>query len=270
MVQGISGLTDDRVLPLERVHNFRDYGDYALVGGGRLKRGMLWRSGQHHGATDADLAHIAELNLAAVFDLRSLNERTLHPCRRPEGFHAAVNLIDDSAQGHAPHAEAAARERRLRTAEGTRENMRRSYQSIPWRRPLVTLMSRYIAWHADAFSGPSLINCMAGKDRTGISVAMLQMAAGVHQDDVLADYLLTNTAGDPEARIRSGGETIQHLTGTLEDDVLRVIMGVDASYLELAFAGMREQHGSIAGYLREMLDADDAMRARLRENLVAG
>ena len=44
-------MSQDRVLPLEGVHNFRDYGGYAVGGGGRLRRGLLWRSGQHHDAT---------------------------------------------------------------------------------------------------------------------------------------------------------------------------------------------------------------------------
>ncbi len=50
-------LDEDRVLRLEGVHNFRDYGGYATPGG-RLKSGLLFRSAQHHGATDADLVRI--------------------------------------------------------------------------------------------------------------------------------------------------------------------------------------------------------------------
>ena len=61
------------------------------------RRGVLWRSGQHHGATDADLPRIAALGLASVFDLRSGKERTVHPCRRPEGFTAVVHVPADMA-----------------------------------------------------------------------------------------------------------------------------------------------------------------------------
>ena len=53
------------MLDLEGVYNFRDYGGYPVAGGGRLKRGLLWRSGQHHDATDADLERIAALKLAS-------------------------------------------------------------------------------------------------------------------------------------------------------------------------------------------------------------
>ena len=40
--------------------------------------------------------------------------------------------------------------------------------------------------------GASLIHCFAGKDRTGVSVALAHHVLGVHADDMLADYLLTN------------------------------------------------------------------------------
>src|SRR5438874_9763209 len=99
----LAAMTTDRILILEGVHNFRDFGGYAVAGGGRLKRGQLWRSGQHFGATDADLAKIADLRLADVFDLRSSKEREIHPCRRPAQFDAAVYLSEDPVAIAAPH-----------------------------------------------------------------------------------------------------------------------------------------------------------------------
>ncbi|MBW8753121.1 MAG: tyrosine-protein phosphatase [Sphingomonadales bacterium] len=263
-------MSQDRVLPLEGVHNFRDYGGYAIAGGGRLRRGMLWRSGQHHGATESDLARIAALNLAAVFDLRSSKERSAHPCRRPEGFAAEVYFGEDPParvkQHSAPHV-AAAEVPRQRDAASTREGLRRNYGMIAFRPELVAAMRRYLAGLAEG-KGPSLINCMAGKDRTGIAVAALHLAAGVHRDDIIADYLLTNTAGDVEARIAAGMATITEVTGQLDPEVLRVLMGVEPEYLESAFAVMAEKHGSTDGYLREVLGVDEAVKARLRAALV--
>ena len=83
---------DERLLPLEGVENFRDYGGYAVPGGLRVVRGRLWRSAHHGGATDADLARIASLGLSAVVDLRRPTERANQPSRRPEGF--AGRVID--------------------------------------------------------------------------------------------------------------------------------------------------------------------------------
>lgn len=269
-------MSQDRVLALEGVHNFRDYGGYPVAGGGRLRRGLLWRSGQHHGATESDLRRIAALEFATVFDLRSAKERALHPCRRPEGFAAQVFFGEDppprsapKAAGHsAPHV-AAAQVSRQRDAASAREGMRRNYGMIAFRPELIAAMRRYLAALAEG-RGASLINCMAGKDRTGIAVAVLHLATGVHRDDIIADYLLTNTAGDVEARIAAGMATITDVTGQLDPEVLRVLMGVEAEYLESAFAMMAERHGSTDGYLREALGVDEAMQARLRAALVEG
>ena len=112
--------------------------------------------------------------------------------------------------------------------------------------------------------GPSLVNCMAGKDRTGIAVAAIQLAAGVHRDDVMADYLLTNTAGDNEARIRAGMETVKGVNNGMTDEAARAIMGVEPEYLEAAFAAIEEKHGSLDAWLAEALGLDEAAREKLR------
>jgi protein tyrosine/serine phosphatase len=272
-------MSQDRVLALQGVHNFRDYGGYPVAGGGRLRRGLLWRSGQHNGATDSDLERIAALNLASVFDLRSSKERDLHPCRRPEGFAAAVHIGEDpvrraKAEHAAPHV-AAARATdgaapsapRMRDAASTRENMRSIYGAIAFRAELVGMMRRMIAELAEG-KGSSLVNCMAGKDRTGMAVVAVHLATGVHRDDIVEDYLLTNTAGDVEARIAAGMATITEVSGQLDPEVLRVLMGVEPEYVESIFRMMEERHGSTDGYLREMLGVDEAMRERLRAALV--
>ena len=262
-----------RVLELQGVHNFRDFGGYGVAGGGRLRRGLLWRSGQHFGATDDDLEQIAALGLADVFDLRSSKERETHPCRRPPGFAAEVYLSDDPAPHApriaAPHLAAAADTTRQRNAATAREGMRRNYGAIAFRPELIAMMRRQLAVLAEG-RGPSLVNCMAGKDRTGIAVAMVQLAAGVHRDDVIADYLLTNTAGDAAARITAGGDTIRAVARQMDPEVLRVIMGVEPEYLETAFTMISEKHGSIDGYLQDVLGADEVLRGRLREQLAEG
>jgi protein tyrosine/serine phosphatase len=262
-------MSEDRVILLEGVHNFRDFGGYAVAGGGRLKRDKLWRSGQHGAASEADLAKIASLGLSAVFDLRTNKERAIYPCRRAQGFAAAIYHSADRSQAHAPHIAVAADASRRRDAASTRAGMIRNYGGIAFRPELIAMIRLMLASLADG-EAALLSNCMAGKDRTGFAVAAIQLALGVHRDDAIADYLLTNTAGDPEARIRAGAETIAAVTGPIDDEVLRILMGAEPEYLEAAFAAMRERHGSEEAYLAGELGVDAAMRERLRAQLVEG
>lgn len=257
-------MSQDRVLPLEGVHNFRDYGGYAVPGGGRIKSGLLWRSAQHGGATDADLAAIDALNLRHVFDFRGTSEREANPCRRGPGFAAEVIFHEGETANLAPHIEAAGG-----TLDETAafEAMRQIYHNLPNRKPLHLLMRRYFEALARG-EGASLVHCVAGKDRTGMAVAMVHHALGVHPDDAMADFLLTNSAGNLDRRIAAGGEAIRARNPGITDETIRVLMGVDARYLEAARQALADTYGSTDAFLEQEIGVDDRMRAALREHLV--
>jgi protein tyrosine/serine phosphatase len=178
-------------------------------------------------------------------------------------------FIDDgTAQGLAPHVAAALS---VGPKLSAREKMRTAYTGIPFRPALVAMLQRYFSALASR-GGASLINCMAGKDRTGFAVAMLHYALGVHPDDAMADYLLTNTAGDPAARIAAGIPALQGSATArrFDEGTLRVLMGVEAEYLDTALASIRDKHGSVDGYLADVLGVDAVMRAQLAARLVEG
>src|SRR5262245_24069688 len=83
----------DRHLDFEGIENFRDFGGYATACGGRLATGRLFRSGHHATATDADLARLADLGIAAIVDLRHSAEREREPSRRWDA--CAAEIIDN-------------------------------------------------------------------------------------------------------------------------------------------------------------------------------
>lgn len=256
--------TYDRVLPLEGVHNFRDYGGYAASGGGRVKHGLLWRSGEHGGANAGDLAAIGALELATVYDLRGNAERANNPCRRPEGFAAEVIFHDGETAGLALHVEAA---KGVIDAAGARAAMERLYQDIAFRPNLVPVLRRYFSGLAER-DGASVVHCLAGKDRTGFAVAMLHHALGVHRDDIMADYMLTNVAGNIDRRIAAGAAGIRARHGAISEATMRTLMGVEAGYLDASFAAIAQRYSSIDSYLAEVLGVGEAERAVLAERFV--
>lgn len=257
-------MANDRVVDFTGIHNFRDYGGYAVAGGGIVRRGWLWRSGQHSEASDEDLSRLESLGLAHVFDLRSDRERASHPCRRPKDFGAQVHTVPDASANQAPHIASARRD-----AETTRTTMVRSYAGMPYR-PLLVAMVRGMLERLAAGDGASLVNCMAGKDRTGFAVAMVHHALGVQYDDIAADYLLTNTAGNPAERIAAGLRSVKSLLGDIEPGALRVLMSVEPEYLATAWRAMQDSHGSVDAYQAEVLGVETSMRDRLRAALIEG
>lgn len=265
-------MTDDRtldqVLPLTGVHNFRDYGGYRTDapggGGGTVRRGVLWRSAQHVDATDADLAAIDALDIVDVIDFRGASERTSYPCRRGPDFAAAVTRYDGETASLAPHVEAGAD---ALTPTIAHDRMEAMYAKLPGREPVLWVMRRYFAVLAQG-RGPSLVHCLAGKDRTGMAVALLHHILGVHPDDAMADFLLTNTVGNMDARVAAGGKAVRAKYGDMHDDTIRVLMGVDARYLDAMRRAVTDQFGSVDAFLTNALGVDDAMRSALRLHLV--
>jgi protein-tyrosine phosphatase len=257
----------DRVLQFKGIHNFRDYGGYAARGG-MLKRGMLFRSGQHIDATPEDLASVAALDLQTVVDLRGNSERVSHPCARPEGFGAVVLFADGetSGRGGAPHVQAARRE--VVTAEDAHAAMVDLYAFMPHRPNLNAVFRMYF----DALAtrdGASLLHCFAGKDRTGFAAGLLHRLVGVHQDDVMADFLLTNTAGDSEARIAAGAAMIRKSRGAeISDSAVRVLMEVHPAYLDAAFTAAEKEHGSVEKFAENMLGVTPERVAAISARLI--
>ncbi len=259
-------MIDSRVIPLTGVHNFRDYGSYRTSDGGRVKAGRLFRSGQHQDASDSDLAKIDRLNLRHVIDMRGNSERRSYPCRRSDDFDGKVVFYDGETAALAPHVEAAQGALDTATAHA---KMERLYSGLPFREPLIAVLRDYFAVLASG-EGASLVHCLAGKDRTGMAVALLHHTLGVHPDDAMEDFLLTNTAGNIDARIEAGAGAIREKWGPLSDDTIRVLMGVDARYLEAARKALVDEHGSADAFLKDVLGVDEAMRAALRLHLVNG
>ena len=249
-----------RVLKLDGVHNFRDYGNYAAAEGARVKSGLLWRSAQHGDASDQDLADMHALGIKTVIDLRGPSEREASPCRRHPDFSAEVLFHPDETAGLALHTEAADG---VMTAAEARAAMVRLYEGIPFRANLSFMLRQYFNVLRRA-QEPSLVHCVAGKDRTGFAVALAQHVLGVSFDDIVADFVLTNQAGNIEARIAAGAKQIRARHGAITDDTIRTLMGVDPDYIVTAFARATERHGSIDSYLAEWLGVDAAARDDLR------
>ncbi len=253
-----------RRIAFEGIDNFRDFGGYA-AGPGRLKSGLLYRSGHPARATPADLARLADLGVEVIVDLRRANERERDPAPW-RGFAAQV-IENDLGQETLDEWSDFIATSDL-TEASFRNYMLDYYRKAPFQRRHIDLYARYFRALADT-SGPVLVHCAAGKDRTGILCALTHHLAGVSDDDIFEDFLLTN---DPErlaARLPMIREVIQTNTGRIASDAaLMTAMRVEAEYLSEAFAAMREAHGSLDGYLDQALGVDATLRERLQARLL--
>lgn len=155
------------------VPNLRDVGGVVTVDGSEVLTGRVLRSAMPH-AKDAVPEGIA-WPPAVVIDLRSDGEsESIHPLAHQGS--RIVNLPLLSA---------------LRPDLAPPEDLHGLYLLV------LDHASMYLVElvrEVSVASGATLIHCAAGKDRTGISVALLLRLVGVSREDVLADYQLTEEA----------------------------------------------------------------------------
>ena len=255
----------ERFESMSGIHNFRDYGGYPVSGGGRIRRGLLYRSGQHMEASDDDLARVEELDIRTVIDLRGESERSNFPCRRAPDFSAHVIFYEGETTSSPPHMAAGAAGM---TPQMAFERMQAVYTRMPVNSAMIDMFGRYFR-ALDEREGASLVHCFAGKDRTGIAAALLLHALGAHEDDIMGEYLLTNHAPGREILIRQSVPRMEAIYGPMDPEAVSNLMDVREEYLDTYRAAIVEQHGSLDRFIVHALGVDEAMRERLTAKLVA-
>jgi protein-tyrosine phosphatase len=174
-----------RTLPLEGAVNFRDLGGYQTRDGRRVKWRRVFRSGALASLTSADLDELQRIGLKSIFDLRTVEEMAAVPDRIPTGAEYVPMTVQ--------------------TREGTARRLLlllRYYNRLEkllldgYTRVMIEQNARLFG---DIFRRlasddglPAVIHCTAGKDRTGITSALLLAALGVSEATIVADYSLSN------------------------------------------------------------------------------
>ncbi|TFD54716.1 tyrosine-protein phosphatase [Cryobacterium frigoriphilum] len=148
-------------------------GTYNVRAIGDIGSPWLLRAATLDAITEAGASVLARLKVALVLDLRDGGERgeVQHPI----------------PVRHLPIFEAADAPPHVQPLTGTLEEI---YETLIYTRAVQ--LTRAVAVIADA-TGPVLVHCAAGKDRTGLVVALTLLAAGADPDDVIADYALSTT-----------------------------------------------------------------------------
>lgn len=254
----------DRVKSFENIRNFRDFGGYEGVGGRKVRTGVLFRSAQFGEASPADMTALADYNIKVQADLRRPDERERHGHRWPVNGVRVISSDKGSAT-QAPHvrflSEVAV------DAPKAHGWMVDYYRAAPFKEQHIETFS---AWFetigALGREDAAVVNCAAGKDRTGILCALTHHILGVDREAIFADYELTNTAANVEERLPEMARLFnEHIGKDFDDAVYHPFVGVDGTFLEAAIDSVYAQSGSIDTYLRETLGVGEAERDRLRD-----
>lgn len=257
----------DRVVDLERVLNFRDFGGYEAAGGRRVKRKALYRSANFSEASDTDIERLDALGVHVVVDLRRPEERVREPNRWPGEGTRLISNDEGDITGLPPHLMALLQDNL--TAATVDAYMRQIYREFPYEARHIDLYRSWFSVLADA-EGAALIHCAAGKDRTGLGCALTLHVLGVPEEAIFADYELTNAVIDLNARLpRIQARIEERLGRPLDAEALMPMLGVNVEYLRGSLDRIEATSGSIDAYLESTLGVGprerDALRAKFTD-----
>lgn len=223
------------------IPNFRDVASLARASGLPLQSGVVLRGAVP--APDDVVAPSYAWPPQLVVDLRSARE--VEPHHPLTGLGSAVlhaPLLADLAPGQATRASLG--ELYVLMVNSSAHELVRVVQAVA---------------HLD---GPAYVHCAAGKDRTGVAVALMLRLVGVQRADVMADYLLSNEHLEAiDARLRPPGQQGPTLYGPRR-------LTVSAELLDAVMDLWDSHEGGTRGWFESVGGTADVVEL-LRRRLVA-
>lgn len=238
-------------LDIEGCFNIRDAGGWATEGGRQMRTGVLYRADDPVRLTEEGRRRIAELGLRAVIDLRQQAQ-----------FDRGYAFGDADITHHIPTVDRVIDvENPPRFEQAT--DIVALYEDMVVRGgpQIVRAVDTVAEFIAD---GPVLVHCVAGKDRTGLVVALIQAALGVPRDSIVAEYALSD---EPTQRRRKA-----MISSPLSDDppVHRspaLLWTAPAEAMAVFADRVVELHGSLAAW-PAAIGLSEATVDQLRERLL--
>ncbi|MCW4467051.1 tyrosine-protein phosphatase [Glutamicibacter sp. MNS18] len=96
--------------------------------------------------------------------------------------------------------------------------------------------------------GATLVHCTAGKDRTGVAIALLLLAVGADRDAVFEDYA-ASTANLQGSWLQAMRTQISAAGIPVTEKMLELMVGTSVPGLDRALGEIERRHGSVADYL---------------------
>lgn len=178
---------------IDGLHNVRDLGGHHTTDGRTVRSGQVIRSDNLIGLTDQGEAELMRLVAPrTVVDLRMVSES--------DALGYELSHVDVSVLKHPMTPQSGVTPEQV--LAGGADNLIEDYlRQVEVNADSIIATLQLIA---DPSNRPVIIHCTAGKDRTGIVVAVLLSILGVDDEDIVADYHATTINMAPiVARIRA-------------------------------------------------------------------
>lgn len=234
-------MSESRAVAIAGLRNLRDIGGLPASGDTVTRRGRVYRAEAPVGLPSEGVEALAALQLRTALDLRDRKEDEFVHTTLPDG-------VQRMYAGVQPPADPDGRGLVQQVVDGDlldygADQLAELY--VDWLDDQAEAFGRAVAFCADPSNLPTLIHCHAGKDRTGLVVAMLLDIVGVERSAVIADYALSS-----HYRAYRREEVAEALaaSGTEWDRVAPLFIAPPET-LSAALDHLEREHGSVRAFL---------------------
>jgi len=237
-------LNSDRYaeMNIRSVLNFRDIGGIPTRDSGKIRQGIVFRSANPDNISREDISRLRELNIRTIVDLMA-----------PQEIKKRRRTIDHTDTLSLP----------LDFQKTTRERLKPYLYKKGSEKVLSDISNQLYLDILDASApafrqviellvsgegSPILINCFAGKDRTGIMVALILLALGTDRKYIVDDFLKSNDALLPYFRKKLLIRKIITF-GYFPSDRMLFVITVKQRNIDSIIDRVNNHYGGIEGYL---------------------
>lgn len=200
-----------------------------------MRKGLIYRSANPDKVNQIDITNLKGLRIKTIIDLRDPSEFSSGKAEIPGIEILNIPLKFESV-----------------TRQRLRPLLKHNYdpdeidrvlngiyvEIVDAMRPVFSTIAAMIP---EPDNTPMLIHCQAGKDRTGILIALLQMIADVDREEIIRDYLTSNDSILPHFKRRLKlrkiltlgffpSEAVLYAVEQKREDILTVIDRVENHY----------------------------------------
>jgi protein-tyrosine phosphatase len=250
----------ERIVPLKSVPNFRDIGGYSTREGQQVRWHRVYRASRLSNLSPDDLEALGAMGIQLVCDLRTEDEVQHEPDKLPEG----VRLIHLPAQSSANRWVELGR--MMFTADYLPNLLLNAYCKVMLdQNPQV--FRQVFQELANADNYPVILHCAAGKDRTGIAVALIYSLLDVPDEVIIADYTQSN------AYYEFFRDTTQQVMlqlqrfGVTKNDFDYLLIA-DGELMQKTLQYIRDKYGSVEHYLMSAAGVDSTTLEQVKKNLL--
>lgn len=234
-------------IPLPHLYNCRDLGGYECSDKKTVSFHKLLRADCPAEMTEEEWRKLYDYGVRTVIDLRSPEELQMAPYKAADGIEVISYPMQKNDQNLTEEQKKAMMQMSKEeiakvAADSFGKSLSEGYVKMLEEEPkraagILNLIGENLK------KGGVLFHCTAGKDRTGVTAALLYVICGVSDCDIIADYQVTETYQEKNVVLAMVPENLRHLMNSNPENMKDFLKNMkEKNYIKLLYEnGLKEE-----------------------------